>query len=73
MGATIQIGRSENKDEVKGVEGEHHPALMAVAHDLMSAIAMKDANAVASALKAHHELKDMYEEKEEMFDATPKV
>lgn len=39
-------------------EGEDHPALMSAAEDLISAVQMKDAKAVAEALKAAFQIVD---------------
>lgn len=44
--------------EPKGEEGEHDPALMSAAEDLIRAVHAKDANAVAEALMAASEILD---------------
>lgn len=44
--------RVGDKTEDVHEEGEHPPGLMAAAEDALSAIAMKDAKAFASAIKA---------------------
>lgn len=44
--------------EPKGEEGEHDPALMSAAEDLISAVHMKDAVAVADALRAAFDICD---------------
>lgn len=47
-------------------EGESEPGLVAAAEDLISAINMKDAAAVAKALRAAFEICEAYEDADEL-------
>lgn len=48
----------DGKIEPMHAEGEHPPGLLAAAEELTSAVHMKDANAVAKALRAAFEVCD---------------
>lgn len=50
--------KPDGSQEVIKEEGEHSPGLMAAAEDLTSAVHMKDAKAVASALMAAFQIMD---------------
>ena len=50
--------KPEGSVESMQEEGEEDPSLMVAAEDIMSAIAMKDSKALASALKAAFEILD---------------
>lgn len=60
--------RIGDKTEDSHEEGEHPEGLMAAAEDILSAIAMKDAKALASAIKAAIECAD-YDEPAESMEA----
>lgn len=51
--------------EPKHEEGEHDPALMSAAEDLLRAVAMKDAEAVCDAMKSMFDILDSDEPKED--------
>lgn len=50
--------KPEGDMQSEGMEGDHDPALMSAAEDLISAIHAKDAMRVASAIKAAFEISD---------------
>jgi hypothetical protein len=60
--SVIIAKRVGEKTEPVKEEGEHEPGLMAAAEDLISAIHAKDAQGVASALKAAAEVCESYEQ-----------
>lgn len=69
--ASVMIAKVSPDGEIKSSheDGEETPELMGAAEALLSAISLKDAKAVAEALKAAHEICSAgYEEKEEQED-----
>jgi hypothetical protein len=54
----IAARKKDESTETIGEEGEHPPGLMAAAEDVLSAVANKDATALAGALKAAFECCD---------------
>lgn len=65
QGAVMQAKPSEGGTEPMNEEEEHSPGIMSAAEDLISAVHSKDARAVADALKAHHEIREMEDYDEE--------
>lgn len=55
MGSVV-VAMKDDKPETSHDEGSHPPELLAASEDLISAIASKDANAVAEALYAAYEV-----------------
>lgn len=60
-GSIIARTKPDGGIEPESQEGQDDPGLMSAAEDLISAINMKDASAVASALKAAFDIMDANE------------
>lgn len=58
----MAVRKPDGAIEAKNEEGEHGPEIMSVAEDLISAVNMKDAKAVADALVAAFDILESSED-----------